>query len=276
MTESGKGNRLGRRLAAALQAAGGFRLLLFGLILLYCWVFTGLAFNQHAGMRTHKADLGQIDQAVWNSSRGRFVEMTDYGYISTRMSDHVEPILALVSPVFWVWDDVRALLLLQVAATALGAWPLYELALRQMAALWSPADRSKIWLWEPVRQAAQPVALALAAYLLAPQPVRGVDRVSCHSAGCSALICGRCGLSLQGAGERLRGAALTALVKEEAALLAAGLGLWALWRLWLERRLAARRGEAKSANPPPALLALGVMRTWRRGPQFYVTTLSLS
>ena len=51
MTESGKGNRLGRRLAAALQAAGGFRLLLFGLILLYCWVFTGLAFNQHAGMR---------------------------------------------------------------------------------------------------------------------------------------------------------------------------------------------------------------------------------
>ena len=170
MTESGKGNRLGRRLAAALQAAGGFRLLLFGLILLYCWVFTGLAFNQHAGMRTHKADLGQIDQAVWNSSRGRFVEMTDYGYISTRMSDHVEPILALVSPVFWVWDDVRALLLLQVAATALGAWPLYELALRQMAALLSPADRSKIWLWEPVRQAAQPVALALAAaYLLAPQ-----------------------------------------------------------------------------------------------------------
>ena len=272
MTESGKGNRLGRRLAAALQTAGGFRLLLFGLILLYCWVFTGLAFNQHAGMRTHKADLGQIDQAVWNSSRGRFVEMTDYGYISTRMSDHVEPILALVSPVFWVWDDVRALLLLQAAVTALGAWPLYELALRQMAALLSPADRTKIWLWEPVRQAAQPVALALAAaYLLTPQ-LQSAALTEFHAIPLAvplimwalwAVAAGRWG-------QFAAAAALTALVKEEAALLAAGLGLWALWRLWLERRLATRRGEASAPVRRPALLALSVMLAslaW-----FYVTT----
>ena len=41
--------------------------------------------------------LGQIDQAVWNSSRGRFLEQTDNGYIATRLTDHVEPILVLIS-----------------------------------------------------------------------------------------------------------------------------------------------------------------------------------
>src|SRR5215207_9492187 len=92
----------------------GYRLLLWIAIIGYTILFARLAFDQHLGMRTHKADLGQIDQAVWNSSRGRFVESTDTGLIASRLTDHVEPILALVSPVLWLWDDVCALLLLQV------------------------------------------------------------------------------------------------------------------------------------------------------------------
>ena len=41
--------------------------------------------------------------------------------VATRLTDHVEPILALISPIFWLWDDVRALLLLQVVFVAIGA-----------------------------------------------------------------------------------------------------------------------------------------------------------
>ncbi|MCL4859872.1 MAG: DUF2079 domain-containing protein, partial [Caldilineaceae bacterium] len=88
-----------------------YQLLLLAAIALYVVVFARMAFDQHLGMRTHRSDLGQIDQAVWNSSRGRFVENTDAGFVATRMTDHVEPILALISPVFYLWDDVRALLL---------------------------------------------------------------------------------------------------------------------------------------------------------------------
>ncbi len=91
-----------------------YRLLLLVAVALYVVIFAGMAFDLHTGMRTHRADLGQIDQAVWNSSRGRFVEQTDNGFVATRLTDHVEPILALISPVLWLWDDVRALLLLQV------------------------------------------------------------------------------------------------------------------------------------------------------------------
>jgi uncharacterized membrane protein len=45
----------------------------------------------------------------------------------------VEPVFVLISPVFWLWDDVRALLILQAAALAAGAWPIYLLARRHIA-----------------------------------------------------------------------------------------------------------------------------------------------
>ncbi|MEZ4725842.1 MAG: DUF2079 domain-containing protein [Caldilineaceae bacterium] len=117
-------------------------------------------------MRTHKADLGQIAQAIWNSSRGRFMESTDTGIIASRLTDHVEPMLALISPVLWLWDDVRALLLLQVIFVAVGAWPLYELALLLLDKTLTPRERTHIWQIEPLRQLTLPMALALAlAYL---------------------------------------------------------------------------------------------------------------
>ena len=147
-----------------------YRLLLLLAMVLYVLVFTRRAFALHTGMRTHRSDLGQIAQAVWNSSRGRFVEMTDNGFVATRLTDHVEPILALISPVLWLWEDVRALLLLQVIGVALGALPLYALAATRLEALLTAKERTQIWIVEPLRQLTRPLALALAlAYLLAPQ-----------------------------------------------------------------------------------------------------------
>ncbi|MCB0054574.1 MAG: DUF2079 domain-containing protein, partial [Caldilinea sp.] len=126
--------------------------LLAGLVVIYVVLFTAQAWDLHAGMRTHRSDLGQIDQSIWNSSRGRFLAQTDNGYEATRLTDHVEPILVLISPVYWLWDDVRALLLLQVVAVALGVFPLYLLALRRFAVLLAPQERRQIWRIEPVQQ----------------------------------------------------------------------------------------------------------------------------
>ena len=74
---------------------------------------------------THKADLGQIDQAIWNTAHGRFVQEMADEQVSTRLTDHVEPIFAPLSLIFWVWDDVRALLMAQALALALGAIPFF-------------------------------------------------------------------------------------------------------------------------------------------------------
>lgn len=215
-----------------------YRLILFALILAYCWLFASLAFAQHAGMRTHKADLGQIAQAVWNSSRGRFVEMTDNGYIATRMTDHVEPILALVSPILWVWDDTRALLLLQAIVVALGAWPLYELTLLLFDRTLAPSSRRQIWEMEPLRQLTRPLALAIAVcYLFAPQ-LQSALLTEFHAVPLAVplILWALWAIEAQRWRQFALAVILVAAVKEETALLAALLGLWAIWRAGVVRQ----------------------------------------
>lgn len=212
-----------------------YRILLWVAVLAYTLLFTQLAFAQHNGMRTHKADLGQIDQAVWNSSQGRFLEMTDNGFIATRLIDHVEPILVLISPVFWLWDDVRALLLLQVLAVALGAWPLYELTLLRLDGLLTPEERSQIWQVEPLRQMTRPLAFALAlAYLLAPQ-LQSAVLTEFHAVPLVVplVLWSFWAIETRRCWQFALAALLVASVKEETALLAAGLGIWALWKFWI-------------------------------------------
>ena len=215
-----------------LRAIDAYRLVLIALILIYTWLFAGLAFAQHTGMRTHKADLGQIAQAVWNSSRGRFVEMTDNGFVATRMTDHVEPILALISPVLWLWNDTQALLLLQVVAVALGAWPLYELTRLLFERTLAPAARNHVWETEPLHQLTNPLALALAAaYLLAPQ-LQSALLTEFHAVPLAVpfVLWALWSVEAQRWRQFTAAVILVASVKEETSLLAALLGLWAVWR----------------------------------------------
>ena len=214
-----------------------YRIVLIVLMLGYTWLFAGLAFAQHAGMRTHKADLGQIAQAVWNSSRGRFVEMTDNGYIATRMTDHVEPILAIISPILWLWHDTRALLLLQALAVAMGAWPLYELALRLFDRTLAPSARRQIWELEPQRQLTRPLALAVVVgYLFAPH-LQSALLTEFHAVPLAVplILWALWAVEAQRWAHFAVATLLVATVKEETALLAALLGLWAVWRVVVMR-----------------------------------------
>ena len=101
------------------------------LILAFTVWFSAYGIRAHEAHLTYKADLGQMDLAVWNTAHGRFVQEIKGETVSTRLTDHVEPIFLPVSALYWVWSDVRALLILQAAALALGAWPIYLLARRR-------------------------------------------------------------------------------------------------------------------------------------------------
>jgi uncharacterized membrane protein len=207
-------------------------------VALYVLLFTQQAWQLHAGMRTHRSDLGQIDQAIWNSSRGRWLAQTDNGFEATRLTDHVEPILVLISPVYWVWEDVRALLLLQVVAAAAGGLLLYGLTLRQCEKLLAAHERRQIWRWEPVQQLAKVLALACAlAYLLAPQ-LQSALLTEFHAAPLAAplILWAFWAVDARRWRQFLAAALLVAAVKEEMALLSAGLGGWALWRVWWDGR----------------------------------------
>ena len=121
--------------------------------------FSAYSIRLHAAHLTYKADLGQIDLAIWNTAHGRFVQEIKGETVSTRLTDHVEPIFLPVAALFWLWDDVRALLVLQAVALALGAWPIYLLARRKIAE--SAAA-------PPARMAEKAGLVFAAAYLLTP------------------------------------------------------------------------------------------------------------
>ena len=122
------------------------RLLLLALILAYTVGFSTLSIRLHQAHLTHTADLGQMDLAIWNTSRGRFVQEIKHDFVSTRLTDHVEPIFAPVSLIFWLWNDVRALLILQSFALAIGALPIFLLARFRVRSSGFGVRRSEEWL----------------------------------------------------------------------------------------------------------------------------------
>jgi uncharacterized membrane protein len=97
-------------------------------ILLYVLLFGYVTVLNHEALETTAFDLGNMDQAVWNSLRGRFLPFTNWGEEGTRLAYHVDPILILISPLYLIYSDPRTLLVFQTVIVALGAWPIYLLA----------------------------------------------------------------------------------------------------------------------------------------------------
>lgn len=205
-----------RRLTADRQ-----RLAVLLLFLLYVVGFSILSIRPHTALHTHMADLGQMDLAIWNTSQGRFVQEIKDDFVSTRLTDHVEPIFLPISLVFYLWNDVRALLILQTAALGSGALVLFALA----RTILRPAARGlTAWL---------PFVLALA-YLLFPA-LQAANLAEFHAipfAATPILLAFWCRARRHWGGFVLA-CLLLLSVKEEAALLAFMLGLYVLIAAWL-------------------------------------------
>ncbi|NJN99730.1 MAG: DUF2079 domain-containing protein, partial [Anaerolineales bacterium] len=110
----------------------------YGLPSIICWLlilafalfFSALAVQQHRAFQTNGLDLGNVDQALWNTAQGRFLNFTLMAPIQSRLALHVEPILLLLVPLYWFnLGSPETLLIIQAAVVALGAWPLYQLAI---------------------------------------------------------------------------------------------------------------------------------------------------
>jgi uncharacterized membrane protein len=99
--------------------------LAMALYLAYFGWFTLRAYS-HFTYQAH--DLGIYDQAVWNTAQGRpFRSTLEEPYVSL-LGDHVEPILLPIALIYLLWPSPKVLLLIQTAALALGALPVYWLA----------------------------------------------------------------------------------------------------------------------------------------------------
>jgi uncharacterized membrane protein len=128
-------------------------------IALYILFFGYLTVAKHNAFQTTAFDLGNVDQAVWNTRHGRPLAMTNIEGLTNRLGTHVEPILLPISLLYFIWSDARALLVLQTVVIALGAWPVYQLV------RWKTGrSATRDWGWQ-----GDVLALVLAgAYLLFP------------------------------------------------------------------------------------------------------------
>ena len=99
---------------------------------LWVLVVGALAWWRHDEFLSHRFDLGNMVQAVWSTAQGRPLELTDSvtGEQIVRLGAHVDPILVLLAPLWWVYPSPHALILAQVVALAAGVYPVVRLGLK--------------------------------------------------------------------------------------------------------------------------------------------------
>lgn len=103
-----------------------FKILLLWVIFLSI-TYATLSVVRHNRFESGGFDLGLYDQAVWQYSRF----LWPYNTIKDRfiLGDHLTLTLPLLAPLFWLWDDVRMLLIFQAVWISFSTIAIYKLTL---------------------------------------------------------------------------------------------------------------------------------------------------
>ena len=107
--------------------------LLFFLVAVFTLGFSLISVLRHFRFESFAYDLGIYDQALWLMSNFKVPISTIKN--SHILGDHLIPSLYLVSPIYWFFDKVKALLIFQSFWVALGAIPVYLLAKEKLKKL---------------------------------------------------------------------------------------------------------------------------------------------
>ena len=114
------------------------RVLLAAAIAAFAGGLAALAEIRHLAFWSGRFDLGNLTQAVWSTSHGRFLEMTDLqGRQISRLGAHFDPLVAAFAPLWRIWPNPALLLTLQAVAVAAGAVPVFLLARKRLASEWA-------------------------------------------------------------------------------------------------------------------------------------------
>jgi uncharacterized membrane protein len=97
------------------------------LVLIVALCYSSLSILRHRHFESSAYDLGIFDQAVWQYSRFHAPLDSVRSNLLTEnlLGDHFHPILALLAPLFWIWDSVEALLAAQALLLALAIVPIF-------------------------------------------------------------------------------------------------------------------------------------------------------
>lgn len=105
----------------------------------FIWQVGDHALMRYWAYHADAFDLGNMDQAVWNTLHDHPFRFTNVGLDwhgpPTRLGIHVEPILLLIAPFYLLHSGPETLILLQTIALGFGAIPLFLLSLRRLPEL---------------------------------------------------------------------------------------------------------------------------------------------
>jgi uncharacterized membrane protein len=187
--EVGDGERESRR-PFSLPLAKGIAAILAALYAVYFSVYTCIS---HRLFHTYAYDLGTFDQGIWLAGHSWDHFVTVRGL--PLLGDHVRLFSFVLAPLYWVVDDVRALLVAQSVAIALGAWFVLRIALRELPGRpWAALALSAAWLLHPAVQNlnldhAHPDAFASTLLLAAVDALRGGRTAAFAVAAALAMSC---------------------------------------------------------------------------------------
>ncbi|NTU46088.1 DUF2079 domain-containing protein [Candidatus Roizmanbacteria bacterium] len=103
-----------------------------GVTLLYITFFSTLAILRLITVHSHYYDLGIMDQTVFNTATGHFLELTNPhqgGNTSSRLAIHFDPLLAIFAPIYALYSNPAVLLVGQAVIVGLGIFLIYHIAL---------------------------------------------------------------------------------------------------------------------------------------------------
>jgi uncharacterized membrane protein len=160
-----------------------------------------------------RQDLGHFTQAIWATAHGHFLQVTEAGGTDVnRLGIHVDPIVALFTPLWLIWPSPKLLLTVQAFALAAGAAPVFWLARKHLSRESDAALLAAAYLlcptigWNAISDF-HPVALAVPFLLFAIWYLDDGRLIAFAVAAGAAMLC-----------------------QEQIGLLVAGLGVWHVWR----------------------------------------------
>jgi len=107
-------------------------IIIFCIILAYIIFFSIFSIVRYEAFVPATFDLGNMEQAAWNTTRGDILRMTTYYPAETRMFFHIEPIFLVIAPFFSLWTNPKMLLIIQTIILAFGALPVFLIATEKL------------------------------------------------------------------------------------------------------------------------------------------------
>lgn len=97
-------------------------------ITIFSVIYAFMSVHKHNSFQTFGWDLGVFDHGIWQWSQFKipYSSFHDLPWLA----DHFHLILVTIAPLYWIWSDVRVLLIVQAILVSFGALPLYYLSKR--------------------------------------------------------------------------------------------------------------------------------------------------